>query len=799
MKISHKWLQDYFDETLPPAEELGRLLTMHAFEVESIEKVGDDSVLDIKVLPDRSHDSLSHRGIAQEVSVLTKIALKPGVLTLQGIHVPESNVLKAEILDTKLCKRISLLVMEGVEVKESPIWLQERLEAIGQKSINNIVDATNYVMFALGQPLHAYDRNLLSEAGGEWKIIAKRALEGERVLALDNKEYILNTSELVIADGNNDRVLGIAGIKGGKASEITSQTTDIVLEAANFEPINIRKTAKKLGLRTDASVRFENEITPELTLAALKQVSDLIYKIAGTEKTKIEGMVDIYPRPAHPYKIGVSLSEIQSVLGIDISKKEVEEIFTRRNFEWRDVDPRKEIVSIAEKNIGKPYKFGASVVFDAPNFFDCGSFLAYVFAQSGLAIPRVSIDQYAFSESVEKSDLVPGDLLFMNTHVEKHTRGSYYSHVLGKDVEQVAIRTETLEFKPGTKIPEGIDHVAIYVGNDEYIHASGKKGTESVERKLFSEICKEENLRGFRRVRGVEESRYVVTAPAERIDLRLKEDVIEEIGKVYGYKDLQAKNIQPLSHTPEIEKKTYYANMIRDVFVMEGFSEVITYVFRKTGDVELENPIASDKSFLRKNLSDGLSEAVTLNIRNIDLLGLTEIKIFEIGNVFTNDGEHTAVSFAGGKKTATEAVLSEKLGESLLFTETDKVFELNLDKLLTKLPAPERVLPPIEHSEARFKAFSVYPSIVRDIAVFVPEGEHFEEIIKLIQKEAKELLVTYRLFDAFTKEFPEGKKTSYAYRLVFQSKDRTLTDAEINPIVEAVTNALNAKQGWQVR
>jgi len=799
MKFSYKWLQDYFDETLPSAEELGSLLTMHAFEVESVEKVGDDTVLDIKVLPDRSHDALSYRGIAIEIAALTQKALKPHIQVLQSLDIPESNVLKAEVLDQTLCRRISLMVIENVEVKESPIWLRERLEVIGQRSINNVVDATNYVMFALGQPLHAYDRNLLKEEGGDWKIIVRKALNGETLIALDNKEYMLNAEELVIADGNSDKALGIAGIKGGKASEITKSTKHIVLEAANFEPINIRKTAKKLGLRTDASVRFENEITPELTTAALQAVSDLIFKIAGTENSQLEGMIDLCARRAHPYKIGVSLGEIQNVLGINVSKSHVEDIFNRRSFEWKEVDPRKEIVSIAENNIGKPYKFGASVVFDAPNSFDCSSFTAFVFAQSGIAIPRVSIDQYVFGETVEKADLKPGDLLFMNTHDEKHTAGSYYSHVLGKDVDQVAIRTETLEFKVGTKIPEGIDHVAIYVGNDQFVHATGRDGLNAVVKQGFSEICEEKNLRGFRRINSVDENRYVVTASAERIDLRIKEDLIDDVGKAYGYKDLQAKKISHLSDSPEVEKKTYYANMIRDLFAQERYSEVITYVFRKSGEIELENPLASDKSFLRSNLSDGLSESMALNSRNVDLLGLTEIKIFEIGNIFTNKGEYTTLGFAGGKKAAIESMLSEKLGMPCVFTETDKVFELNFDDIVAKLPNPKNPHLPIETIKTRFKAFSTYPSIVRDIAVFVPEDENFQEIIELFKKEAGALLVNYRLFDTFSKEFPEGKKTSYAYRLVFQSMDRTLTDAEINPIMETVTQTLNSKSSWQVR
>ena len=164
---------------------------MHAFEIESIEKVGEDSVLDIKVLPDRSHDSMSHRGIALEVALLSGIQIKDEIRNLPQESALESNVLKVEVQDTKLCKRFSALVMENIEVKESPVWLKDRLMTIGQRSVNNIVDATNYVMFSLGQPLHAYDRDLLKEEGEGWKIVVRTAEEGESLTVLDGKEYAL--------------------------------------------------------------------------------------------------------------------------------------------------------------------------------------------------------------------------------------------------------------------------------------------------------------------------------------------------------------------------------------------------------------------------------------------------------------------------------------------------------------------------------------------------------------------------------------------------------------------------------
>jgi phenylalanyl-tRNA synthetase beta chain len=296
MKISHNWLKMYFDEPIPSPETIRDLLTDHAFEVESLEKVQNDTLIDIKVLPDRAHDCLSHRGIAREVSVLSGVPLKKEVFNPRPFTAPESNILKVEIEDIKLCKRFSALVIDNIEVRESPEWLQDLLETIGQRSINNVVDATNFVMFSLGQPLHAYDKALLTEAHGGYKIVARRAKNGEVVKTLGEKDFTLSTENLVIADANKDAVLGIAAIRGGDATKITKSTTSIVIEAANFDAINIRKTSKQLGLRTDASVRFENDITPELTMRAIQDVTNLLFEIAKTDETQVEGLVDIYPK-----------------------------------------------------------------------------------------------------------------------------------------------------------------------------------------------------------------------------------------------------------------------------------------------------------------------------------------------------------------------------------------------------------------------------------------------------------------------------------------------------------------------
>lgn len=783
MKVSYNWLQDYFDKTLPVPEKLGELLTIHAFEVESIEKKGDDSVLDVKVLPDRSHDCLSHKGIALEVGFLANIPVKPKMRDIGSISLPESNVLKIEVENSKICKRFSALVMENIEVKDSPDWLVNRLEAIGQRSINNIVDATNYVMFAFGQPLHAYDRDLLKETDGGWKILVREAREGESLTALDNKEYKLDIGELAIVDGNSDLILGIAGVKGGKACEISKCTKHIILEAANFDPILIRKTSKRIGLRTDASVRFENEITPELTTTALKAVSDLIFKIAGTDETQVEGLVDAYPQPAALYKLGFSLSEVQGLIGIDISYNEVEDILVRRGYEFKFIEPSDLLVKLSPKFIGVPYKLGASILRDAPRFFDCSSLVSYLYAQVGISIPRMTVDQLVFGENISKDDLDPGDLVFSNSGVGK-------------------IHKESIEFMPGVQFPEGVDHVGIYMGDGIVIHTSRPAGV--VVEENLNDSSSFDNPVGYRRFPALQETRYVISVPAERLDLRLKEDFIEEIGRVYGYKDLKSRPIKPFFEKVNIDSSDFYSNVLRKFFAEHGYSEVITYAFQKKGDVEIQNPLASDKAFLRSSLSDGLGEAFALNARNADFLGLVEVKIFEIGNVFTNEGEHLAVAFAGGGVEEIKRKISE-LNIALDFKTENKVSEANFSLAIKTLPQPsadQKVsVSDIATAEdsVRFKPFSQYPVVLRDIAVFVPEADDHNEIIEVVKSESDGLLMNYRLFDTFTKDFPEGKKTSYAYRLVFQSFEKTLSDDEINPIMERVTGILNSMSGWQVR
>ena len=327
MKFSYNWLQNYFKEKLPSPEKVAEGIIFHSFEVDSLDKIEtfgkEDWIFDIKVLPDRAHDCLSHWGIAKEISAIFDLEIKEKDYK---IFESKSTDLRIEIQDEK-CLRYMGRIIKGVKVGPSPDWLKEKIEVIGQKSINNIVDAANFVMFDLGQPIHAFDLDKLASS----KIIVRNAKVGEKITTLDKKNIELDHSILVIADEKDP--LAIAGIKGGMKAEVNKNTKNIVIEVANFNPTTTRKTAKKINILTDAVKRYENEISPELCDFVMNNISDLIFNLAGGE---VEEIVDIYPIKPEQKSIIVSVDYINKRLGTSFSKSEVESVWQKLNFKYSE-------------------------------------------------------------------------------------------------------------------------------------------------------------------------------------------------------------------------------------------------------------------------------------------------------------------------------------------------------------------------------------------------------------------------------------------------------------------------------
>ncbi len=327
MKFSYNWLQSFFDEKLPSPQELVDKLGVHSFELEGVEEVEGDTLIDLDILPNRSSDSYSYQGIVWEISAL--FALKPKNLIPEfkgSDEVKTSDLLTLEVQTDKV-KRATKRIALDVEVKESPEWLKKLLEAIGQKSINNVVDITNYVMWVTGQPVHAFDYDkIVGES--QKKIFIRQAKNGEKVVDLSGDEHELDETMLVIAD--EEKALDIAGLKGGEISGIDENTKRVVLSAVNFDYQNIRNTSKKLKLRTDASMRYENEVPLCRLDAAVNLFADLMVKEAGAKVSA--DLIDTNHFDFSQKKIiELEAQKLNSVLGSEIEPQRAVEILNSLN------------------------------------------------------------------------------------------------------------------------------------------------------------------------------------------------------------------------------------------------------------------------------------------------------------------------------------------------------------------------------------------------------------------------------------------------------------------------------------
>lgn len=582
MLISYDWLKKYFEKGLPPPEKINETLTFGVFEIEEMNQKGSDIVFDVKVLPDRACYALSHRGLAYELSALLDIPQKESIEP----EVPTRSLLPLDIkVEEKECIRYIGRRINKAKIGESPAWIKEKLEALGQRSINSIVDVLNYVMLDMGQPLHAFDADKVEGA-----IVVRKAKEGEKIITLDGKEVALSADILIIADEKGP--LAIAGIKGGKKAEVTSETKNLILEAANFDKASVRRSSAKVGIKNDSSKRFENGITASFAEKGMNEATVLIRELDPA--AEIGETSDYYPVKETARKIKINPHTINSLLGIIISTEEI-----------------------------------------------------------SLILKRLDI---------------------------------------------------------GTEI-----------SGDE----------------------------------------VMLSVPEERLDLVIAEDIAEEVGRLYGYEKIPLASLPPVSTAVTPNKFFFYSEKIKDILAAAGFSEVSTYALQAKGDFEIEKSIASDKNFLRTSLSEGVSKALELNLHNAPLLGLDQIKVFEIGKVFKKEGEHASLcvaianakSFKGEKENELIKAVREHLLKELqanvitictiddtggillvknkqigVINNTEGLMELDLDALIAALPDPaEDVLfAKASESETRYKSISSYPFVLRDIAVFIP-GEMSEE------------------------------------------------------------------------
>jgi phenylalanyl-tRNA synthetase beta chain len=337
MKISLNWLQEFVEIPVEP-RQLRRDLTMLGLNVESAAAVQDGWVLEVEVTTNRP-DCLSHYGVAREAATFYRRLLKRLEFPVKESAEPALSEISIEIAAPDLCGRYCGRVVRNVQVKPSPEWLQKRLEAVGQRPINNVADVTNYVLLELGHPLHAFDLSRIRQR----KIIVRRAKAGEHLRTLDGVDRPLSGDNLVIADAQ--QAVALAGVMGGEDSEISSSTRSVLLESAWFEPTSIRRTSKTHGMHTEASHRFERGADIQMAPLALDRAATLIAELAGAEI--LRGMVDVYPHRELREDLLLRSATILRVLGAEISWEEVERILRGLGFQtersgtegWRVTPP----------------------------------------------------------------------------------------------------------------------------------------------------------------------------------------------------------------------------------------------------------------------------------------------------------------------------------------------------------------------------------------------------------------------------------------------------------------------------
>ncbi|MDD5589595.1 MAG: phenylalanine--tRNA ligase subunit beta [Candidatus Portnoybacteria bacterium] len=677
MKFSASWLNEYLEKTLKP-QEMVDLLTMHAFEVESLEKFGDDFILDVKILPDRAHDCFSHMGIAKELAAISGIKFVPPKADFaEDGNLQAKDFISVKITAKDLCPRYSMRVATDIKMGQSPKWMQDRLSACGLRPISNIVDITNYIMLETGQPLHAFDVDKV----GEKKIIVRRAKEGEKIVTLEGKKYDLSPENLVIADAKV--AIGIAGIKGGEGPEIDQNTKVVAVESANFEPTNIRRTSKAFNLRTDASMRFENGFDPNLTEIALARAIFLMSEIAGGKVAA--GLVDAYSVKAKPRKILLDVDWAQKLIGVQILPQEMIDILKR------------------------------------------------------LEIPAKAIKKGKFIEAI---------------------------------------------------------------------------------------------------------------APTSRLDLRAQEDLAEELARIFGLDKIPAQTPSGIMIAATKEESLVYEDKIKDILAGAGWSEAQNYsfvseedakAFEIAGQVKIKNPISQDQKYLQPTLIVNLLKNTNENLKYFD-----NVRLFEIGRSFMMTGEKpveshkiaAVISNRNFKKSAEGFfelkglvhILFEKLGISDVWFDDEISFDLapwlkifhpvkraliksgqkeigwigeikekilNQSGIKNEIVAFELDLPALvalASEERAYQAPSKYPAIMRDLAILVGDDVKIESVLNIIETMGGSLLFDTDIFDIFE----TGVKKSLAFRLIFQSDERNMTDKEVNEIMEKIIKAIE-EEGWQIR
>ena len=638
-----------------------------------------EDIIDFEITPNRP-DCLSIEGLGRETAVSLGKEFKNPRKNIDELKIEDKKEIEGLTVDITapdLCYRYIARVVKNVKVGPSPEWMVRRLKACGVRSINNIVDITNYVMLELGQPMHAFDINSIEGK----HITVRRAKENEKIITLDKQERILGEDNLVIAD--DKKAVAIAGVMGGLNSEIENDTKTLVFESAVFNGGSVRKTAKKVGLRTESSSRFEKGLSQENALRAINRAVELVELLGAGEP--INEKIDVYPTKQKINKIKLDVDKINSLLGINISKEEMIEILNKLEIKVEND------VAIA------PY-FRMDLEFVADLAEEIVRFYGYDKLETTLIKADTTLGVRNKEQKIEKKIK---EILVDSGFSEIYT----YGFVSSGDLEK-------------SKIKEEVIKNAITIMNplsDEYKLMRPTTIPSMMQILALNNNKKNQNVKLF----DLSRSYRNVNNEVENDEVPLQENILT-IG-MYG-DDL-------------------------DFYTLKGIIENVL-------EVSNINRYEIEKEKINESYHPGRCANIKVGIDVIATLG--EVHPEVLGNYDIEKRAYLA--------------------------------EVNVTKL-------------VKYSKINKKYVEVpkFPAVERDIAVIVDENVEVGQIEKIIVKKSKKLLESAKLFDIYRDEKIGENKKSVAFSLIFRNKNKSLSDEEINPIMEAIIAELEKQLGAELR
>ena len=750
MKVLYNWLAEFVDVTLAPAALRDRL-SATGTAIEALLDTPAGPLLDAELTINRP-DCLGHYGIAREVAAIERRRLRPLTLTAEASArlgdvsknaagnqgIPAGSEVSVEIECPELCGRYTARVIRGVKVQPSPDWLGRRLESLGQTSINNIVDATNYVMLELGQPLHAFDLQQLNER----RIVVRRARAGEKMRTLDGIERVLSPEMCVIADAT--RAVAIGGVMGGAESEIHSATRDVLLEAAWFDPISIRRTSKLLGLRTEASTRFERGADPEMAETASLRCAVLIAELAGGEIPP--NAVDLYPGRREPLSIPFSRVELLRVMGAEVSDNEIAAILGALGFAPRRVGADSSVDRNADRNAGPNAQDSTPNSLQAIWTCTQPSWRQDVTREVDLVeevARHYGLDKFPARLPVSRQPSARLPHAEAEDRLRERLIGLGYYEIV--TIPLVNAEEDALFRTPGVKPAV----VANPLAADASVLRSS--GLTCMARAVAWNVN-----RGQRNVR------------------------LFEIGRAYSVQDGAPEETRVLTLGA--------TGLAREKAVAESARE---YEFADLkGDMDQLGELAGGFRW-----KDADPEVSWQNLSRAGQISLTqnspERSPDGVRSGFDSNGDGDVPPLSGVRMIGSAGQLATRVAGEFKLRQDVFLAEIILDPFYEAFRRARE--------QRRYRPISRFPSVERDFALVLNDGTSFAAVRDVIQSLGIAEIASIEAVDLYRgKQMPVGK-FSLLVRVTFQSQQMTLTEAQVNDLSASILAALEQQIGAELR